>query len=94
MVAIYDPENTLNIKEMAESLKKSLPSYARPLFVRVLSELPMTGKFLNIIIYIPVNLGCLDFSRFTAKFFTSVGTFKLKKKDLQRDGFDIKKVSF
>lgn len=47
MAAVYDPENTLNIKEMAEGLKKSLPSYARPLFVRVLSELPMTGKYLN-----------------------------------------------
>ncbi|XP_017766329.1 PREDICTED: long-chain fatty acid transport protein 4 [Eufriesea mexicana] len=63
MAAIYDPENTLNIKEMAEGLKKSLPSYARPLFVRVLSELPMTG------------------------------TFKLKKKNLQQDGFDIKKIT-
>lgn len=47
MAAVYDPENTLNIKEMAEGLKKSLPSYARPLFVRVLSELPMTGKYSN-----------------------------------------------
>ncbi|CAK9830306.1 Long-chain fatty acid transport protein 4 [Anthophora retusa] len=63
MAAIYDPENSLNIKEMAEGLKKSLPSYARPLFVRVLSELPLTG------------------------------TFKLKKKDLQMDGFDIKKIT-
>lgn len=62
MAAIYDPENTLNLKDMAEGVKKSLPSYARPLFVRVLSELPMTG------------------------------TFKLKKRDLQRDGFDIKIV--
>ncbi|XP_033184550.1 fatty acid transport protein 3 isoform X1 [Bombus vancouverensis nearcticus] len=68
MAAVYDPENTLNIKEMAEGLKKSLPSYARPLFVRVLSELPMTV-------------------------FILLGTFKLKKKDLQEDGFNIKKVS-
>ncbi|CAL7934303.1 unnamed protein product [Xylocopa violacea] len=62
MAAIYDPEHSLNIKEMAEGLKKSLPSYARPLFVRVLSELPITG------------------------------TFKMKKKDLQREGFNIEKV--
>lgn len=47
MAAIYDPEYTLNIKEMADGVKKSLPSYARPLFVRVLSELPMTGKYFN-----------------------------------------------
>ncbi|KZC09870.1 PREDICTED: long-chain fatty acid transport protein 4 [Dufourea novaeangliae] len=63
MAAIYDPENTLNIKEMSEGVKKTLPTYARPLFVRVLSELPMTG------------------------------TFKLKKKDLQQDGFNIKKIT-
>lgn len=48
MVAIYDPEYTLNVKEMADGVKKSLPSYARPLFVRVLSELPMTGKYFNL----------------------------------------------
>ncbi|XP_078052589.1 fatty acid transport protein 3 isoform X1 [Augochlora pura] len=63
MAAIYDPDNTCNIKEMAEGVKKALPSYARPLFVRVLSELPMTG------------------------------TFKLKKKDLQLEGFNIKKIT-
>ncbi|XP_017878771.2 long-chain fatty acid transport protein 4 [Ceratina calcarata] len=63
MAAIYDPDNSVNIKELSEGLKKSLPMYARPLFVRILSELPMTG------------------------------TFKLKKKDLQLDGFDIKKIT-
>ena len=54
MAAIYDPENTLNIKEMADGLKKSLPSYARPLFIRVLSELPMTGKYFNKFIYLSI----------------------------------------
>ncbi|XP_076175275.1 fatty acid transport protein 3 [Ptiloglossa arizonensis] len=63
MAAIYDPNNTLNIKEMADGVKKALPPYARPLFVRVLSELPLTG------------------------------TFKLKKKDLQQDGFNIKTIT-
>lgn len=63
MAAIYDPDNTLNLKEMADGVKKCLPAYARPLFVRVLSELPMTG------------------------------TYKLKKKDLQQDGFDTRKIT-
>lgn len=44
MVAIYDPECSLNLHEFAEELKKTLPVYARPLFIRVLSELPLTGK--------------------------------------------------
>ncbi|XP_029175797.1 long-chain fatty acid transport protein 4-like [Nylanderia fulva] len=62
MVAIYDAKNSVNLKQLGEELKKVLPSYARPRFVRILAELPMTG------------------------------TFKLKKKDLQQEAFDIKKV--
>ncbi|KYQ58100.1 Long-chain fatty acid transport protein 1 [Trachymyrmex zeteki] len=63
MVAIFDPENSLDLKGLVGKLKKVLPNYAIPRFIRILSELPMTG------------------------------TFKLKKKDLQRDAFDIKKAS-
>ncbi|XP_012216255.1 long-chain fatty acid transport protein 4 [Linepithema humile] len=62
MVAIYDPNNSLDFKRLEEKLKQALPTYARPLFIRILSELPMTG------------------------------TFKVKKKDLQQEAFDIKKV--
>lgn len=47
MVAIYDVNNSLNVEELGQELKKILPSYARPRFVRILSELPMTGKDLN-----------------------------------------------
>lgn len=63
MAAIYDPEGSLNLKELAEGVKKVLPTYARPLFVRVLSKLPMTG------------------------------TYKLKKRDLQCENFDITKLT-
>ncbi|XP_011303224.1 long-chain fatty acid transport protein 4 [Fopius arisanus] len=62
MVAIYDPHQTLCLQELADGLKKSLPAYARPLFVRVLAELPLTG------------------------------TYKLKKGDLQVQGFDITQI--
>ncbi|XP_018407359.1 PREDICTED: long-chain fatty acid transport protein 4-like [Cyphomyrmex costatus] len=62
MAAIFDPENSLDLKGLVGKLKKVLPNYAIPRFIRILSELPMTG------------------------------TFKLKKKDLQREAFDIKKV--
>ncbi|XP_034950695.1 long-chain fatty acid transport protein 4-like [Chelonus insularis] len=62
MAAIYDPEGSLNIKELEEGLKKNLPLYARPIFVRVLSELPLTG------------------------------TFKLQKRDLQKEGYDITQI--
>ncbi|RLU22958.1 hypothetical protein DMN91_005236 [Ooceraea biroi] len=62
MVSIYDPDKSLDLKVLTEGLKKCLPSYARPRFIRVLTDLPITG------------------------------TYKLKKKDLQQEAFDIKKV--
>lgn len=49
MTAIYDPERSLDLKLLGEGLKKALPAYARPLFIRVLSELPMTGNNLNLL---------------------------------------------
>ncbi|XP_071448964.1 long-chain fatty acid transport protein 1-like [Hetaerina americana] len=58
MAAIMDEDGTLDREKLAEGVKKSLPGYARPLFLRVLRELPMTG------------------------------TYKLKKKDLQIDGYN------
>lgn len=62
MAAIVDTENSLNLKQLTEGMKKSLPSYARPLFIRTIREVPMTG------------------------------TFKLKKTDLQSEGFNPNKV--
>lgn len=44
MVAIYDPDNSVDLKGLAEKLKKVLPNYAIPRFIRILSELPMTGN--------------------------------------------------
>lgn len=58
MAAISDPERTLELKALGVNLRKSLPSYARPQFLRVLEKIDMTG------------------------------TCKLKKVDLQKEGFD------
>lgn len=44
MAAIADPEGNLDLLVLAEELEKQLPSYARPLFVRILKEINMTGK--------------------------------------------------
>ncbi|XP_059473300.1 long-chain fatty acid transport protein 4 [Neocloeon triangulifer] len=62
MVAIHQGKDApIDLEKFAEGLKASLPSYARPIFVRLLSELDLTG------------------------------TFKLKKTDLQKEGFEPKK---
>ncbi|XP_037033095.1 long-chain fatty acid transport protein 4 [Bradysia coprophila] len=58
MAAILDAEKTVDLTDLADGLKKVLPSYARPQFIRLLTKVDMTG------------------------------TFKLKKLDLQKQGFD------
>uniref|UniRef100_A0A8D9EG90 Very long-chain fatty acid transport protein n=1 Tax=Cacopsylla melanoneura TaxID=428564 RepID=A0A8D9EG90_9HEMI len=62
MAAIVDIENTLDLKQLISGMQKTLPSYARPLFIRTIKEVEMTG------------------------------TFKLKKIDLQTEGFNPNKV--
>lgn len=62
MAAIVDEEKVLNINQLQEGIKNSLPSYARPLFLRVIEQVPLTA------------------------------TFKLKKLDLQAEGFDPSKT--
>lgn len=44
MAAIVDKDNTLDVNVVSEGLQKSLPSYARPLFIRKLNEVELTGK--------------------------------------------------
>ncbi|ENN77457.1 hypothetical protein HUJ04_002737 [Dendroctonus ponderosae] len=64
MAALYDPERSVDLNaDFREGLKKALPAYARPMFVRILTKLDLTG------------------------------TYKLKKNDLQKDGFDPSKTS-
>ncbi|XP_017773069.1 PREDICTED: long-chain fatty acid transport protein 4-like [Nicrophorus vespilloides] len=63
MAAILDPEGTLEFRGLADGIKKGLPSYARPIFIRTLTKLDMTG------------------------------TYKLKKVDLQKEGFDPKAIT-
>ncbi|XP_026687034.1 long-chain fatty acid transport protein 4-like [Diaphorina citri] len=58
MAAILDINKSLDVSAVSEGIKKALPSYARPLFIRCLREVEMTG------------------------------TYKLKKLDLQKEGFD------
>jgi solute carrier family 27 fatty acid transporter 1/4 len=63
MAAIVDTEGKIDLVNLTAGINANLPSYARPVFIRILPELPMTG------------------------------TFKLKKRDLQLEGYDIKKIN-
>lgn len=62
MAAIVDIEKKLDFIHLSSGIKASLPPYARPVFIRILANLPMTG------------------------------TFKLKKRDLQLEGYDLHKL--
>lgn len=44
MVAIVDPKNEIDLNCLAEGIDKNLPVYARPLFLRILPELELTGR--------------------------------------------------
>ena len=43
MAAISDKDNTLDLTRLAEGLRKELPVYARPLFIRAVRDVEMTG---------------------------------------------------
>ena len=45
MAAILDPTKSLDLAALAKELNNVLPAYARPLFVRLVSALDMTGTY-------------------------------------------------
>lgn len=44
MAAVYDPEERVDLKKLVEGVKKCLPSYARPIFIRILKKIDLTGE--------------------------------------------------
>ncbi|XP_050675511.1 long-chain fatty acid transport protein 4 [Leptidea sinapis] len=58
MCGLVDADNTLDLEQLALDLSRELPAYARPVFLRIMSAMDMTG------------------------------TYKIKKTDLQKEGFD------
>lgn len=44
MAAIVDADGTLNLATLGKGVQENLPTYARPLFVRVLPQVQMTGR--------------------------------------------------
>ncbi|XP_022229909.2 long-chain fatty acid transport protein 1 isoform X1 [Drosophila obscura] len=63
MAAIVDPDRKVDMEYLSIVLRGSLPPYARPLFIRLLDEIPRTA------------------------------TFKLKKRELATEGYDLTRLS-
>lgn len=45
MAAIVDPDNKLDLASLVKSMTKSLPPFARPIFLRVMADIPITTTF-------------------------------------------------
>jgi hypothetical protein len=45
MAAIVDEHNSLDLDHLNSALQKSLPAYARPLFIRIKKSVDTTGGF-------------------------------------------------
>ncbi|GBP61962.1 Long-chain fatty acid transport protein 1 [Eumeta japonica] len=45
LVAIADPDNKLDLDVLSRGLQSNLPTYARPLFLRILTKTPVTATF-------------------------------------------------
>ncbi|CAL4107968.1 unnamed protein product, partial [Meganyctiphanes norvegica] len=45
MAAIADPEGTVEVASLLEGVKKVLPPYARPTFIRICKKIDLTGTF-------------------------------------------------
>lgn len=62
MAAIHDPHGTVELESLEKAMRKSLPKYAQPLFIRILKDLDLTG------------------------------TYKLMKKGLKAEGFNVTQI--
>lgn len=45
MAAIVDPQRSLDLNFLGKEMAKVLPSYARPLFVRLVPSIDLTGTY-------------------------------------------------
>lgn len=44
MAAIVDPDREINLEDFLKKIKKSVPPYAQPLFLRLLDHISVTGE--------------------------------------------------
>lgn len=47
MAAVLDSDETINLEQLYDGVVKSLASYARPLFIRTVKQMEMTGMCLE-----------------------------------------------
>ena len=63
ILLLPDDDNSVDLAKLAKEIRQKLPKYARPLFIRLIQELKLTG------------------------------TYKLMKKDLQNEAYNVSKIN-
>lgn len=88
MVAIVDPQHEVDLDALAKGLDENLPAFARPLFLRILSEITLTGMVSHI-----ANKKLTNVPRPTHQIIFSLGTYKIVKTDLKKESFNVNVVN-
>jgi solute carrier family 27 fatty acid transporter 1/4 len=77
MVAIPDPERRVEVDTLYAGLESKLPAYARPIFVRLVERIDVTGQ-----------CSAVQCSAVQCSEASIPATYKLKKRDLPSEGFN------
>lgn len=80
-IPVQGQQDQVDLEKLMKGLKEQLPSYARPIFVRLVTECELTG-----------NYGCLIYLKHVTLYISYLGSYKLKKGQLRDEGFDLAKV--
>ena len=99
MAAIFDPDKEVDIKKLGKAITEKLPSYARPIFIRLVKMLDITGKLSYSSYWFVLCLLIINITIMTPTFIIGnnvlifLGTYKLKKFNLQRQGYDLSDIN-
>lgn len=52
MCGIVDANGSLDLDKLAKDIAKDLPKYARPVFMRIMSNMDMTGEYFSALIFL------------------------------------------
>lgn len=47
MCGIVDADGSLDLDKLAKDIAKDLPKYARPVFIRIMKSMDMTGMYIT-----------------------------------------------
>lgn len=92
MAAIADTIGSFDCSDFLQKIQRALPPYARPVFLRISPHVDTTGKLSQYPSWVQKNVYHYWWSINSNLFYVSphfcIGTFKIQKTRLQREGYD------